>query len=103
MFFCRFSDLGPKWSRKALNGLIIVGNYSHAPYGDFWNDSGTICFDQKNMETSRSLKTDVFLTYNYQKCRLYKWLSEMPVLRVVINIKTSTRVGSGGLRRVFFA
>ena len=47
-------------------------------------------------------------TGNSQKCRFYGQLSEMPVLHVVLNntivlvvVKTSTRVGSGGLRRLF--
>ena len=32
---------GPKWSGKAQNKVIMNGNYSQTPYGDFWTDSGT--------------------------------------------------------------
>ena len=40
------------------------------------------------METSRSRKTDLCFMDNYQKCRFYGQLSEIPVLNVVIRIKT---------------
>ena len=41
-------DFGPKWSGKVPNGVIMGGNYSQTPYGDFWTDSGTIVFEKKS-------------------------------------------------------
>ena len=48
--------LGPKWSGKAPNGVIMHDKYSQTPCGDFWTDSGTnSCFEKttKLIETSR--------------------------------------------------
>ena len=40
-------DCGPKWSWKALNGVITGGNYSQTPYDDFWTNSVKDSFSQK--------------------------------------------------------
>ena len=55
ILLCRFlSDLGPKWSGKALNEVIMGGNYSQTLYGDFWTDSGTNLFFEKPTKITRT-------------------------------------------------
>ena len=65
-------DFGPQWSGKALNVVIMGGNYSQTPYGDFWTDSGCICCFQNNgniIETSRGPKPFFFvLKHLFVKC-----------------------------------
>ena len=66
--------------KNATNGLettiimiIIGGNYSQAPYGDFWTDSGNNFFDEKR---PKSLKRPgspkpFFWENSFVKCGLF--------------------------------
>ena len=40
-------DFGPKWSSKPPHGVIMGGNYSQTPDGDFWIACGNILSDNK--------------------------------------------------------
>ena len=46
-FVRQLSDLGPNWSGKDPDELIMDDKYSQTPYGDFWTDSRTIAFCEK--------------------------------------------------------
>ena len=48
LFDRRLSDLAPKWSGKAPNGVMMGDEYPQTPYGDFWTDSGTFSENAQN-------------------------------------------------------